>query len=42
MIFFIVLDYTRYDLYRKFQCLKELKETSQALKTSYTHEWVSA
>lgn len=26
-------------MYRKLQCLKELKDTSRALKTSYTHEW---
>ncbi|XP_022322853.2 uncharacterized protein LOC111124292 [Crassostrea virginica] len=32
-------DYTRYDLYRKLQCLQELKDASQRLKMSYQREW---
>lgn len=38
----IVSDYTRYDLYRKLQCLQELKDASQKLKMSYQQEWVGA
>ena len=38
----IVSDYTRYDLYRKLQCLQELKDASQRLKMSYQQEWVGA
>ena len=38
----IVSDYARCDLYRKLQCLQELKDASQKLKMSYQQEWVGA
>ena len=38
----IVSDYTRYDLYRKLQCLQELKDASQRLKMSYQKGGVGA